>query len=209
MKKIFFGTLVFVFAITLSGCGEKTQPQPQSGGQEGGQSQQETSKKDNASGESDLIKNAISSGKKMECTYVRKIDEEMELTAVVQIEGKNFKSVMEVGGSKSYAAVKDGVMYTWGNAMAIPAKITESCLKESKETIPSAQNPEKIFDDAIKVACNSVDSVDISIPSDIQFKDICEMMKELSAEDNKEEDVVVEENAPVDSQPEVSAPAEN
>jgi len=121
----------------------------------------------------------------MECTYTENVDGK-ETKSVTQVDGKNFKSISEVNGKKMYSMMKDEIMYTWIEGTAMANKIALSCLKDLQKNLPQGQvasapqDPEKAFDSATNVSCKPLDSIDISVPSDINFVDQCEQMKNLS-----------------------------
>jgi len=184
MKKIFLGMLVFAFAFTLSACGKKA-PEVLPGAENAPTQTQENPTAD--SGVISSIKDAMGLGKKMECTYADNLNG-AALSAVVQVDGKNYKSVSDLNGKKIYSVMKDGVMYSWGEISGIPAtKIDLSCLQDLKKNLPPSQqaaspdqDPLKSFDNATKVSCKPAGNIDISVPSDVQFQDQCEMMKGLT-----------------------------
>lgn len=183
MKKIFLGTLVLVFALTLSACGKKTQ--------EGQGTENKTGIiEGTGSGVINSIKDAMGLGKKMECVYITKIGDQ-EIKATTQVDGKNFKSISEINGKKMYSLMKDDVMYSWGEGVPVATKIATSCIQEVEKNMPKTTEgeapktadiptPEKSFEDATNVSCNPSASVDLSVPSDIQFQDMCETIKGFS-----------------------------
>jgi hypothetical protein len=125
-------------------------------------------------------------GQKMECIYTTNINGEI-IQAITQVDGKNFKSSSEIDGRKMYSLMKDEVMYTWGEGIPMPSKLAMSCMQELEKDMPKTEgeelpagnfkNPEESFDNATNVVCKPIALVDLSIPSDIQFQDMCEMMK--------------------------------
>ena len=175
MKKISLGFLVVAAALVLSGCGNQA-AQNQETNQNATKSNE--SKTDSAISS---IKDALKSGKKMECAYTTKIGDK-EIKAVMQTDGKNFKSTSEVDGRKINSVMKDEVSYTWGDGVPMAGKLAMSCIKDLPQggndgAAPQAQDPEKTFEGATNVVCNPVATVDISVPSNVQFQDMCEMMK--------------------------------
>jgi len=100
----------------------------------------------------------------------------------MQTDGKNFKSSSEIDGKKMYSVMKDEVSYTWGEGIPMASKLAMSCVKdlpkiEGQKGADPIQDPKDAFDGATNVVCNPVASVDVSVPSDVQFQDMCEMMK--------------------------------
>lgn len=177
MKKALLGIVVIGAVFVLSGCG-KPAAVDQNTAQK--QTQGNEAKKDGSIISS--IKDALNSGKKMECTYTTKIGDK-EVKATMQTDGKNFKSSSEIDGRKMYSVMKDEVAYTWGDGIPMASKLEMSCMKDLPQaasgdgSAPSTQDPEKSFDDATNVVCNPIASVDVSVPSDVKFQDMCEMMK--------------------------------
>lgn len=180
MKKTLLGVVIVGVAFVLSGCG-KPDDANQGAVQNQNQAQQNESSKGSVI---TSIKEAIGLGKKMECVYTTKIDGK-EIKSVMQTDGKNFKSSSEIDGRKMYSVMKDEVSYTWGEGIPMASKLSMSCIKdlpkqegqESSSPVEDMHNPEKAFDGATNVVCNPIASVDINIPSDVQFQDMCEMMK--------------------------------
>ena len=187
MKKIFLGTLVLAFAFTLSACGNKSSNQQSSTTDNNTSAVAQAPTQVDNGGVINSIKDAMGLGKKMECTYADNLNG-ATVTAVTQVDGKNFKSVSDLNGKKVYSVMKDGVMYSWGEISGIPAtKLDLNCVKDLQKNLPPSQqaaapdqDPLKSFDNATKVSCKPVDSIDISVPTDIQFQDQCEMMKGLT-----------------------------
>ena len=177
MKKTLLGVVVIGAVFVLSGCGK-----PAVVDQGTVQKQTQGNEEKKAGSVMSSIKDALSSGKKMECTYTTKIGDK-EMKATMQTDGKNFKSSSELDGKKMYSVMKDEVAYTWGEGIPMASKLEMSCIKNLPQaangdgSAPSAQDPEKAFDGATNVVCNPVASVDVSVPSDVQFQDMCEMMK--------------------------------
>ena len=176
--KTLLGVVIIGAAIVLSGCAK-----PGAVSQDNAQNQAQQ----NESSKSSVItsiKEAMGLGKKMKCVYTTKIDGK-ESETVMQTDGKNFKSSSELDGRKMYSVMKDEVSYAWGEGIPMASKLSMSCIKdlpkpegqESNSPLEDMKNPEKAFDGATNVVCNPVDSVDISVPSNIQFQDMCEMIK--------------------------------
>ena len=173
MKKALLGVVVIGAALFLSGCGKQGAQN-----QNANQTQSTESVKESVISS---IKDALKAGKKMECTYTTKIGDK-EIKAVMQTDGKNFKSTSELDGKKIYSVMKDEVSYTWGDGVPMASKLSMSCMNDLPQAqgnniTPQSQDPEKSFDNAANVVCNPVASVDVSVPNSVQFQDMCEMMK--------------------------------
>ncbi|HOX10579.1 MAG TPA: hypothetical protein P5323_01700 [Candidatus Moranbacteria bacterium] len=178
MKRALLGVVVIGAALVLSGCG-KPASVDQNTVQKQAPQQEVAEEKSSFSD----ITEAMKSGKKMECVSAAEADGSGVKTTM-QFDGKNYKSVTEVGGKKTYSVMKDEVMYTWGEGLPTATKLSVNCLKdlpktkvEGQEAAVPAQNPEKAFENASSLVCKPIASVDVSVPSDVQFQDMCEMMK--------------------------------
>jgi len=179
MKRALLGVVVIGAVFVLSGCGK-----PAAVDQGTAQKQTQGNEEKKAGSVINSIKDAMSSGKKMECVYTTKIDGK-EIKATMQTDGKNFKSSSEIDGRKMYSVMKDEVAYTWGEGIPMASKLSMNCIKdlpktEGQETTAPVQDPQEAFNGATNVVCNPVASVDVSVPSDVQFQDMCEMMKGLT-----------------------------
>lgn len=174
MKKTLLGVVIVGAAFVLSGCGKTAVTN-----QDVAQNSQGATP---AGSVVNSIKDAMGLGKKMECVYTTQINGK-EIKSTMQIDGKNFKSFSEIDGRKMYSVMKDEVSYTWGDGIPMASKLSMSCIKDlpkpegEKSVSEAVQDPEKAFDGATNVVCNPIASVDISVPSNIQFQDMCEMMK--------------------------------
>jgi hypothetical protein len=184
MKKLRLGLIIFSAALILSGCGNKLpENSPGKVAQLGEQPKEESSAGVQVI---NSLREAMGLGKKMECVYTTEINGQT-IQSVTQMEGKNFKSSSEIEGKKMYSLMKDEVMYTWGEGIPMPSKLELSCMKELEKDLPKTegensqakgfQNPEDSFDKAQNVSCKPVVTVDLSLPSDVQFSDMCEMLK--------------------------------
>lgn len=179
MKK----TKIILFAVglfLLAGCGNK--PQDTSGAAE----KNKTEKEDSGGGIVSSIKDAMNLGKNMECVYTTEVDGK-EIKSVMQTDGKNFKSTSEIDGKKMYSIMKDEVSYTWGEGVPVASKLAMSCMKELEKDMPKTegeaskiQDPKEAFDEASDVSCKPISSIDLNIPTDVEFQDMCEMMKGMA-----------------------------
>ncbi len=129
---------------------------------------------------------AFRSGKKMKCSVRAADGSETSFSS----EGKKFKSVARVNGS-GYATIFDGTTYySWDDKTKQGVKFTEACMKDFTETFTKnapkdspiqsnpADTPENVLKDTENTSCESVATIDFSVPSDIKFLDQCETMKQ-------------------------------
>lgn len=181
MKKvIFLGVLLFAFAI-FSGCASNNQQSTQTG------EQMQKGTDDSMGSDSSVIndiKDAISSGQKMKCTYtIRQNNEEYKSEAF--IDGKKYKSVSTINGQTSNAIFDGEETYAWTDKTAKGMKINAECVQqnqiENQEQNEYAEGEVEMngdpFDGAVDVKCEKVNSIDFSVPADVEFTDQCEMLK--------------------------------
>lgn len=129
---------------------------------------------------------AFKSGKKMKCSVRAADGSETSFSS----EGKKFKSVAMVNGSR-YATIFDGTTYySWDDKTKQGVKFTEACMKDFTETFAKnapkdspiqsnpADTPENVLKDTANTSCELVATIDFSVPSDIKFLDQCETMKQ-------------------------------
>lgn len=181
-KKIFLGTLMLVFALTLSACGNKTQTQ-----------EKEMAKEmaGEKSGMISSIKDAMGMKKKMKCTYKIKAGGE-EMESISYIDGEKYRAESKVMGKKHIAIFDGSDMHSWSEGQKTGMKMTKKCTEElqaqnremnqgeEKQNQEEFQAGAENFDNAIDVKCEEVSDIDFSIPTDVEFVDQCEMIKGLS-----------------------------
>lgn len=183
MKKILLGIFVLGAVVLVSGCAKKTNPEP---GPKGTGEEQKTEGRIISS-----IKDAIGLGKKMECTYTYKSGEET-ITTKAYIEGKKYKGESEFMGKKQLMVFDGETMYSWSESEKKGTKWSQSCMEEinkenepeknsdiSKPTEDEIKDASEAFKDAMDVKCTDVASIDFSVPSDIEFSDMCQQLKEM------------------------------
>lgn len=176
MKKILVFSVLAIGIIFLSGCANK--------GTENANQQQTMQNEEG--GIINSIKDAIGLGKKMQCTYTYKEGDE-SFTTTAYIEGKKYKGESEVMGKKQLAVFDGETMYSWSEEDKKGTKWTKSCMDEletntedsDSSTIEDPTDVSETFEDAMDVKCTPVSSIDFSIPSDIEFSDMCEQMKTM------------------------------
>lgn len=180
MKKTLLGVVVIGAVFVLSGCGKPAAVEQNTVQKQAPQQKVAEEK----SSFSDVME-AMKSGKKMECVSVTEADGN-GIKSTMQFDGKNYKSVTEVDGKKMYSVMKDEVMYTWGEGVPTATKLSANCLKdlpklkvEGQESTVPVQDPEKALENASNLVCKPIASVDVSVPSDVQFQDMCDAMKSM------------------------------
>ncbi len=202
MKKVKYIFLGLVMITILSGCQKKNENNVENIiSTEKMQTIQSTEKKDNNTEKSNnekltndtdkttlgKIKTAITSGKKMECTYNTKEDGKF-IKMKTYFDGKKYKNEIEFNGEKAYSVFDGQNSYSWAENSAEGTKINMDCLKEF-ETITSIETTDEnendtdkndvseMFDGAMDLNCHNIKTIDFSIPNDIKFIDQCEMLK--------------------------------
>ncbi len=184
MKKTLLLSGMIVLALTLVGCGQKNQ----TASPDQTQNPIETKKDDSLAGQvinsAETLKNAITGGKKLECTYKMKSGTDMgEIKSY--IDGKKYKSTFELNGEKHISIMDGEVMYSWSEKTKKGSKMDISCMKELSKNLPKSndqgqtnyESSDQLADNMMDISCQPSSLVDFSIPSDVTFTDTCEQMK--------------------------------
>lgn len=174
--------VVGLFMVVLSGCTKNKQDAVDMDNLPG----EEPSQKEE-SGSGSVIssfKDAVGSGKKMKCTYtVRQEGDEFQSEAFV--EGEKYKSTSTFNGKGVYTIFDGKATYTWSNDSKQGMKMDAACIEELQSQTPDQEEitegeihrGEDAFGGAVDVKCEKVSSIDFSIPTNIEFTDQCELMK--------------------------------
>lgn len=197
MKKLSFITLGLFLALILSGCGsvQKSNDNNNKTNSEleelGFQENQNNGAKE--SGENGIvakIKNAISAGKKMKCTY-KMSDESGDTEVITYIQGDKYKTEIILGQMKTLSIFDGDVMYSWSEGQKTGTKMEMDCIDsldikgetESEAVTENAVATEdqddfvKTLSEADNLNCEDAGDVNFDVPSDITFVDQCEMLK--------------------------------
>lgn len=197
MKKVSLIGVSLFLVVSLSGCGEpkdseirdlsETVPNTTD------QSQMESKiAEDTAEGEGNLInklKNAISSGKKMKCTY--KMGDENNATEIITyLQGDKYKTEIVMGQMKTLSVFDGESMYSWVSEQKTGTKMTMDCINslDTKgeteaetvpENVPTGDEDDFVetLSDAQNLNCEDFQDADFDIPSDVVFTDQCELLK--------------------------------
>ncbi|HBI16770.1 MAG: hypothetical protein UR60_C0041G0003 [Candidatus Moranbacteria bacterium GW2011_GWF2_34_56] len=196
MKKLSFVTLALFLVLTLSGCGgaQKSNDDSQANSETeeiGTQDNQESGAEEN--GEKGIvakIKNSISAGKKMKCTY--KMSEENGDTEVITyIQGEKYKTEIMLGQMKTVSIFDGDAMYSWSEGQKTGTKMEMDCIdsldvkgevereavNENAVATEDQDDFVKTLSEAQNLNCEDAGDVDFSVPSDMEFIDQCEMLK--------------------------------
>ncbi|MFA6183844.1 MAG: hypothetical protein WC682_01950 [Parcubacteria group bacterium] len=197
MKKISLFFIILFLVVALSGCGKKVENNSNTNGQtDSGEANPQMEAMDNANLGSEgnkegilaKLKNAISSGKVMKCTYkMNDLDGSSEIITYMQ--GDKYKTELNIGQVKTSSVFDGDSMYSWSAGQKTGTKMTMDCINSlnTKEAvdkdIPSSEpiQDDKDFMDSLKnsqdLNCEDAKDIDFSIPSDVTFIDQCEMLK--------------------------------
>ena len=182
MKKIAIAIFAIGAVVLVSGCAKKpVENQSQT-------KNEENTVKEESGGIISSIKDAMGLGKKMQCTYKYK-DNEQSFTSTVYVDGKKYKGESEVMGKKQLMVFDGEIMYTWSEGEKKGTKWTKSCMDDLNKENQDSGKPnlsqdeikdvEDAFKDAMDVKCAPVASIDFSVPSDVSFSDMCQELKAL------------------------------
>lgn len=168
----------------LAGCGcqNKTAPISQES-----PSAPKTEEKSPVSNVINSIKDAMLSGKTMKCAYSVKGENGSDFTYTTYVSGKKYKNEFSAAGTVQHVIFDGETMYSWAEGQKQGIKMTLACSEELVKNVPTgSQNAptadpsgEKTFDNAVNVKCEDASNVDFSVPSDINFADQCEALKNL------------------------------
>lgn len=135
------------------------------------------------------IKDAMSLGKKMQCTYALGMGDQ-NIQSTVMVDGERYQSTTVMANMTTYALFDGETQYTWTSGSKTGTKMTKACMDEmttavkdmptsNQETVLS--KPEDIkaaFDMAKNVSCIPASGEALVVPTDVTFTDQCAMMKQ-------------------------------
>lgn len=201
MKKISLLVVGLFLVISLSGCGKPANdgkivgendslsnsnyPIPEVQNQEGAEVKDEIA--GDGVGMIEQLKNAISSGKKMKCTY--KTGEENGATDVVTyIQGDKYKTEVVLGEMTTTSVFDGEIMYSWVAGQKVGTKMAMDCIDsldiKGETEIPQENVPLEDGEGFVEklsstqnLSCEDAADIDFSIPTDVNFSDQCEMLK--------------------------------
>ena len=197
MKKLTLLTVILLLTIILSGCGKNDEADidgqsnleagsSEFSNQQGGEAGEKVA--DNGGGLVDNLKNAISSGKKMKCTY-KMANEDGETEVITYLQGDKYKTEINMGQMKTMSIFDGEAMYSWVSGQKVGTKMTMDCINslDTKGEIAAEDVPEvsgededsfmETLTDAQNLSCEDAQDVDFDIPGDVNFSDQCEMLK--------------------------------
>lgn len=194
MKKISLLTLGLFLIFGLSGCGkadknlqgDSENKVTEVKNQEANDVQENMAT--NGASMVDKLKNAISSGKKMKCTY-KMTDENGSTEVITYMQGDKYKSEINMGGMKTASVFDGDTMYSWVSGQKTGTKMTMDCIngldvKGETETEAMPENVPESEDDFVdtlnnaeNLKCEDAADIDFTVPGDVNFVDQCEMLK--------------------------------
>lgn len=195
MKKIILLMGVMLLAITFSGCGKKENVEQNKNVIEENDNQKNSnagisgSDSENEGGIINSIKDAISSNKKLKCTYTSNEDG-LNMEMITYMQGEKYKTEFAMEGRKNYSVFDGKISHSWEEGSGKGMRINMDCLDELSEGVDteaieedepldeSEEDIMKTFNKAMDIDCQEVGSIDFSIPENIEFVDQCEMLKQ-------------------------------
>lgn len=194
MKKVSLIVLMLFLVINLSGCGDKANNSSEQSNSDAKNSTELGQEKSGEITENEgnlvnKLKGAISSGKKMKCTY-RMGDENGNTEVVTYLQGDKYKTEIVMDQIKTLSIFDGDAMYSWVSGQKVGTKMTMDCIdsldtnseaenKDIPENIPEEDNDKFVetLADAQNLNCEDAQDVNFDVPSDINFSDQCEMLK--------------------------------
>lgn len=179
MKKIKIATLV-VGAIILAGCGNKAMENSNG-------AKTKTEEKSTVSQMITSVTDAMKSGKTMKCTY-KTTAKESDFETITYVKGNKYMTENNVVGVNQKMIFDGETTHSWGEGQKQGMKMTKDCMEEMESSAleneeyqskTSGLTEEQDFESAVDVKCEEVSDVDFSIPSDVEFVDQCEMLKDV------------------------------
>ncbi len=130
------------------------------------------------------IKDAMSSGAAMSCTYA--VGEEGKTyESTVMVQGEKFRADAVVSEMTTHVVFDGNDQYMWTEGTKTGFKMSKACLDEMSKTVTSTENQgsplqdaKATFDAAKNVKCSPAGNIDLSVPTDITFTDQCAQMQE-------------------------------
>ena len=169
---------LFLMVIVLSGCA----------GKENVQNKMKNEKKivKEKKGLITGLKDSIKNGVTMKC-----VSNNSEEQWTTYINGKNIRSEGTNNGEVYVVLVKDGTTYTWTKGNKKGQKMDKKCIEEFKKDMKIEGNMENIEkenkitvnnltkdEEEGKVKCSPSTKGDFLVPSDVEFTDQCQILKQ-------------------------------
>lgn len=134
------------------------------------------------------IRDAINSGKKLKCTYTFSYEGQEGMKTTIYMQGNKYRTEFDIEGKKQISLFDGKTHYSWGLQDSKGFKMDRDCMEElssnattddsSEFDMESSFVDDDEFERAMDVKCGPVSSIDLSVPSNIEFTDQCELMKQ-------------------------------
>jgi len=198
MKRVIVLALVLTMGFLLAGCGKNKSASTN----ENKQAQnQETEGENNKAGQKmgDLMKQgeyvgkqiaqALQNNERLKCTY-RVAGDEGEMLTEVYMQGDKYRSTMNANGEEMTSLFDGNVHYTWNNSTKKGFKMDSKCLEELQapdepETVEdmdvdldSYKTTDELLEQETQMSCEKTGQFETTPPSDVEFVDQCEMLKQ-------------------------------
>jgi hypothetical protein len=171
IKKIFVISVLVIFALTLSGCGKKTNDQNNQNQKQGNNQNNEIA---NPNG-SYSINELFSMNKSMKCTWKESATNGSEVSNVLYISGKKFYQDVTMGDVGHAYTISDGeYLYIWNDFTGVASKMK---ITETPANAGSGQNNSNNsagLEQKRNFICESWNADDslFNPPADKNFKDV-------------------------------------
>lgn len=188
MKKILVVVAVVIFLVLVGLFMRGKQISPQDMGQKGTATPTEATPQTapEKNGIISSIKDAMGLGQKMRCTYTAPDAKGAPVTSTIAVDGQKYKFTSDSKGEKLYGLFDGETQYTWTTGTTKQGwKMTKACMEELSKSVPTSngaapetpQDAQKSFANAENVQCVPSASEDFTVPTDVNFVDQCEMMR--------------------------------
>ena len=122
------------------------------------------------------------------------LDGAQRVKVTAYIEGEKYRTDFILDNRRNSSVFTGETIYSWIDGEVIGTKISLNCLKELKqrgedidpfnseelnidEDVEDGNFPD-IFEEAIGIRCEKTEKIDLTIPSEVEFIDQCEFLKE-------------------------------
>jgi hypothetical protein len=191
MKSKLVSTLIVIsFGLLLSACGKTTSDVS-------GQIENKTESREEAFSKKSTLKTLLGMGKSLNCTY-EFTDSENKLTTkgTTYVSGKNFATDIETTNPadtkktlKNHMISDGEYLYTWGDdqkGTGMKVKMEASTETDSKTVKTDVAGVQEDMEKEYDMKCSpwGVDQSKFTVPSNIKFTDLSEIMKNIPSMPN-------------------------
>ncbi|GBE16351.1 hypothetical protein BMS3Abin15_00165 [bacterium BMS3Abin15] len=179
MKKVFIVVSIVLAVLVVAGCKHDKKTE---------EVKKQETVMDKAKSAAMNIKDAIAGGKSMECE-VKVSSEGNMVISKFSVRGEKSRSEMETGVGKRITIFDGKTVHSWNEATKEGIVNDSDCLEGLETSVPEEddndndyptyKSSEEIAENAPETVCQPVGSIDFSIPTDVNFIDQCEMIKQM------------------------------